>query len=302
MLVLAGGMSALAARFSFCVSGPADAPAPKGPVEVIRPGTRRQRPPSVYLGQESCLQGDQCAGALAALGIRRILNLTGRPCPGQLSKGRSVIQMDGSNVETAQAAAVKLGRQRAPCLVYGPRSELAVALYLLTSFPRVFTGSEIVIAFVTQRLPGALFDTTAMTALRGCSANTGDSTSQVAPPPPPPAEEPSAPPQESHPADGPVPFAHVKEVCAKFQKRNRRAAEASLKTIKVVLNNVLEHPTDPKFRRLKGDNKRVKTEILAHPEAVELLRLAGFIRDGEDLVLPPTNPRQGVRDLLDHMP
>lgn len=95
---------------------------------------------------------------------------------------------------------------------------------------------------------------------------------------------------------------YVEELCNSFRKRDRRGAEVALATVRAAIAHVLEKPTEEKFRRLRGSNARVKREVLAHQEAVILLRLCGFVGDGEDLVLPPAAPLQALRDVLAKMP
>lgn len=120
---------------------------------------------------------------------------------------------------------------------------------------------------------------------------------------PPPSPRQLAPTAGTGAADaGPAPpgTSYVEELCAKLRKQ--RGGEAALGTVRAALTHVLEHPTEPKYRRLRGSNKRVKREILSHKEAVLLLRLSGFVADGEDLELPPAAPLQALRDLLARLP
>jgi len=82
-----------------------------------------------------------------------------------------------------------------------------------------------------------------------------------------------------------------------LKSRDPLAAQTTLTTLRTVLTNVANHPEDLKYRRLRGTNERLQREVLAHPEAVELLRLVGFVRDGDDLVLPAAAPLQALRML-----
>jgi hypothetical protein len=79
--------------------------------------------------------------------------------------------------------------------------------------------------------------------------------------------------------------------------RDPLGARKTLETMGQLLRNIAKHPSDLKYRRLRGGNDRLQREVLAHPEAVELLRLAGFAGDGEDLVLPAGTPLQAVKKL-----
>lgn len=88
------------------------------------------------------------------------------------------------------------------------------------------------------------------------------------------------------------------EAFAKFQARDRKGSEIALKTLRAAWQHILEKPSEEKYRCLKGSNARVKSEILAYPEAMQLLRLAGFSQVGEDFVLPEHAPLQALRDVL----
>ena len=60
---------------------------------------------------------------------------------------------------------------------------------------------------------------------------------------------------------------------------------AALRTVQTVLEKVLAQPREQRLRRLRRTNLRVAHELLAHPEAVALLLLAGWEQVSGDLVL-----------------
>jgi len=82
-----------------------------------------------------------------------------------------------------------------------------------------------------------------------------------------------------------------------LRARDPLGARKTLETLGQLLRNIAKRPSDLKYRRLRGDNDRLQREVLAHPEAVELLRLVGFAGDGGDLVLPAGTPLQAVQKL-----
>lgn len=87
----------------------------------------------------------------------------------------------------------------------------------------------------------------------------------------------------------------------------RAAGQVAIGTVRVALSNVLGKPEEPKFRRLKGSNARVQRELLSHPEGVELLCLAGWLRESGDgghgdLVLPEKAPLGPLREVLAALP
>jgi hypothetical protein len=88
------------------------------------------------------------------------------------------------------------------------------------------------------------------------------------------------------------------EIWGRFQTRDRSGSEVALKTLQAALGHILDKPGEEKYRCLKGSNARVKSEVMAHPEAVQILRLAGFSQVGEDLVFPEHASLQTIRDVL----
>lgn len=74
-------------------------------------------------------------------------------------------------------------------------------------------------------------------------------------------------------------------------------AHTTLETLGTLLRNISRHPTDLKYRRLKGSNERLQRQVLAHPEVVELLRLVGFAGLGEDMVLSLGTPLKAIEKL-----
>jgi len=82
-----------------------------------------------------------------------------------------------------------------------------------------------------------------------------------------------------------------------LRSRNPSGASDTVDTLGRLLRNITKNPSQAKYRRLRGSNTRLQQDILAHPEAVELLRLVGFAPDGEDLVLPMGTPLNAVQKL-----
>lgn len=83
-----------------------------------------------------------------------------------------------------------------------------------------------------------------------------------------------------------------------LRARDPVAARLALKTVGKILRNIAAQPSESQYRRLRSSNPRLQQEVLAHPEAVEILRLAGFIVEGDVLVLPETTPLDALRQLM----
>lgn len=62
--------------------------------------------------------------------------------------------------------------------------------------------------------------------------------------------------------------------------------EPAFTLIVKLLNNVVQDPSNPKFRRMKKTNKTLAAKVFSVPGCTALLLAAGFTEDGEELVLP----------------
>ncbi|KYK71157.1 PUB domain-containing protein, partial [Toxoplasma gondii TgCatPRC2] len=82
------------------------------------------------------------------------------------------------------------------------------------------------------------------------------------------------------------------------------AADLSIATLRRILSNILQHPTDEKFRRLKLTNKRVQESVGGHPELMKILFLGGFVRHPSEALIefPCDAPLQKLSDLLVLLP
>eukprot|EP00931_Biecheleriopsis_adriatica_P042646 TRINITY_DN2431_c0_g1_i1.p1 TRINITY_DN2431_c0_g1~~TRINITY_DN2431_c0_g1_i1.p1 ORF type:complete len:327 (+),score=84.23 TRINITY_DN2431_c0_g1_i1:56-982(+) len=83
-----------------------------------------------------------------------------------------------------------------------------------------------------------------------------------------------------------------------LRARDPVAARSTLQTVGKLLRNIAAQPAEQKFRRLQSSNQRLQREVLAHPEAMELLRLAGFVLEGDALVLPSPTPLDSLKQLI----
>lgn len=300
----------------------------------------KAKPPALYLGTDRCLNGGggagnerAASGVLRCLGVKHVIRIaTGdggfTPPSGSRLKFTTVkaslpkdpLTSGCTDVDAARRACDILGRQASPCLVVGHAGAVAVALFLVDALPGSAGSVDEVMAIVKGRFPSAEFDATAQAAITGLLAKRGRAApnaetsapvlEQVSPPPQPVAPPPhggrvsgSRDTAGDNGAPNDHPPSYVSKLCKRLRDRNPTAAEVSLETLRRILNHILEDPAEPKFRRLKASNERVKKEVLSHGEVVEMLRLVGFVRDDNgDFVLPPATPLQGLRDLLGFMP
>eukprot|EP00931_Biecheleriopsis_adriatica_P049345 TRINITY_DN28546_c0_g1_i1.p1 TRINITY_DN28546_c0_g1~~TRINITY_DN28546_c0_g1_i1.p1 ORF type:complete len:497 (+),score=108.39 TRINITY_DN28546_c0_g1_i1:66-1556(+) len=195
-------------------------------------------------------------------------------------------------------------QQSAPCMLCGPWSSVAAALCLSKVLPGPTRGGEELCALIKQRYPAADFNDAALAALnealghrQAASASSVRAAAAAGATNQPPSVQPVVLPRAMMEAD---------MLCKQFRERlrhDRSSAEVTLGTIRTALEKVLAQPREERLRRLKTSNARVARELLPHPEAVALLKLAGFANDAAgDLVLPTASSLQALRDVLAGLP
>ncbi|KEP66883.1 UNVERIFIED_CONTAM: PUB domain-containing protein [Hammondia hammondi] len=110
--------------------------------------------------------------------------------------------------------------------------------------------------------------------------------------------------QEELPSDATLEETVSRLLATWFPSVAPAAAELSIATLRRILSNILQHPTDEKFRRLKLTNKRVQESVGAHPELLKILFIGGFVRHPSDALIefPCDAPLQKLSDLLVFLP
>jgi len=125
-------------------------------------------------------------------------------------------------------------------------------------------------------------------------------------------------------------FEHIDRAASELRiLLSSEAFQEALRTLHLILQNVIAHPLEPKYRRISLANQRFHSTVGRHPSALKLLASAGFLidssphascpqgRGGEEtrqcdqqeeekkrgsLYLPPSVPSQRVRDVLNRLP
>eukprot|EP01071_Lankesteria_metandrocarpae_P006477 Lankesteria_metandrocarpae@DN4368_c0_g1_i2.p1 len=88
----------------------------------------------------------------------------------------------------------------------------------------------------------------------------------------------------------------------------RRDFDDTISVLKKLLDNALREPDNPKFRTIRFDNPKIRETILRHPQATQLLLIAGWIYDqnpeGEvcRMMLPEGIIMQKLRDVRSRLP
>eukprot|EP00927_Polykrikos_kofoidii_P016670 TRINITY_DN17551_c0_g1_i1.p1 TRINITY_DN17551_c0_g1~~TRINITY_DN17551_c0_g1_i1.p1 ORF type:complete len:612 (-),score=169.77 TRINITY_DN17551_c0_g1_i1:75-1910(-) len=68
-----------------------------------------------------------------------------------------------------------------------------------------------------------------------------------------------------------------------YKDTDREGLKTCISTLKVYIKNLADNPQDPKFKKLKVENKAFQSRIAPYPEAIELLDVMGFENKGEFL-------------------
>lgn len=199
----------------------------------------------------------------------------------------------------AGEAAALVMQQTVPCLLCGPWSFLVAALCLAKVLPGPMRSAEELVALVKQRWPAAELDAVALAALGEVlgirKASSAADVRQAG------AAGASSQPAQPH-CQAPRATTEAEILCNQLRQRLKddpRSSEVALSTVRTALEKVLGQPREDRLRRLKSSNARVQREIMSHPEAVALLKLAGFASDSSgDLVLSTTASLQALRDVL----
>lgn len=106
---------------------------------------------------------------------------------------------------------------------------------------------------------------------------------------------------------------NVQTIIQLIKDSNQEKAHVILKIIYSILKNVEQNPNEPKFRKLKIENPKLKQMVLEPKGVLDLLKLAGFtivstlmslqltFQTEEFLVLPQDAPLKNVRVILENL-
>ena len=69
-------------------------------------------------------------------------------------------------------------------------------------------------------------------------------------------------------------------------RNDKEHSTLALSTVQKIVNNILSHQDEPKYRRLRAENKAIKEKVLGAVGGGALLKALGFTAQGDELVLP----------------
>jgi len=82
-------------------------------------------------------------------------------------------------------------------------------------------------------------------------------------------------------------MAPVEAALQELLRNDTERSTLALSTVQKIVNNILSHQDDPKYRRLRTENKAIKEKVLSAVGGGALLEALGFAaQGGDELVLP----------------
>jgi len=88
-------------------------------------------------------------------------------------------------------------------------------------------------------------------------------------------------------------------VALKLLENDNHRLQVCLRTLQMILTNVLTHPDQPRYRRIKKDNPKLQSDIVTATGGIDFLKSVGFAESGDRIQLPMTTPLFILRSGLD---
>ena len=74
--------------------------------------------------------------------------------------------------------------------------------------------------------------------------------------------------------------------------------KATLSTLGKIFDNIIQHPNDDKYRQIKLANKRFASEVWQYPAGEELMKMSGWVVEGDHVRLRDDSCVKIVSQLL----
>ena len=84
-----------------------------------------------------------------------------------------------------------------------------------------------------------------------------------------------------------------------LKKSTQKDREATLSTLKKIFDNIVQHPSDDKYRQIKLTNKRFSSDVWRYPTAVNLMKVAGWEEDSDCVRLRDDSDAKAISKLLE---
>ena len=75
--------------------------------------------------------------------------------------------------------------------------------------------------------------------------------------------------------------------------------EATLSTLRKIYDNIIQHPNDDKYRQVRLTNKRFSSEVWQYPAGKELMKMSGWVVEGDYVRLRDDSCIQSMSQLLE---
>ena len=75
----------------------------------------------------------------------------------------------------------------------------------------------------------------------------------------------------------------------------------TLSLLRTIFNNVIQHPNDDKYRKIKLANKAFNSNVWKYPDSEELMKIGGWVVEGDHIILRVDSQIQVAASIVFHM-
>ena len=91
----------------------------------------------------------------------------------------------------------------------------------------------------------------------------------------------------------------VTELVKQLTNSTPKDQEATLSTLKTIFDNIMQHPNDDKYRKIKLSDKSFSNTVWCYPAAVNVMKMAGWEDDGNYVRLTDGSDFKAMSELLE---
>ena len=91
----------------------------------------------------------------------------------------------------------------------------------------------------------------------------------------------------------------VRELVKKLTNSTPKDQRATLSTLKTIFDNIIQHPNDDKYHKIKVSDKPFSNTVWCYPAAVNVMKMAGWEEDGNYVRLTDGSDFKAMSELLE---
>ena len=91
----------------------------------------------------------------------------------------------------------------------------------------------------------------------------------------------------------------VTELVKQLTNSTPKDQEATLLTLKTIFDNIIQHPNDDKYRKIKVSDKPFSYKVWCYSAAVNVMKMAGWEEDGNYVRLTDGSDFKAMSELLE---